>query len=524
MESSVLFIMAHSQPLAEPSGSGADDHIDDENTPLLTAAVSTSAPSGDSTPTTTAVASGSEDGDDGDDDKPLPSFQIMILCYARWIEPIAFFSIFPYMNKMTQENGNLAKADVGFYSGMIESLFSLTQMVLMIFWGKAADRFGRKPVLVASLLGMSLATGLFGMAKTIWQMILFRCLAGVFAGTLVTIRTMLSEHSTPKTQARAFSHFAFAGNIGILFGQLLGGLLAEPADRYPKLFGGVRFFVNYPYALPNLTVSAIGFSAVLITALFAEETLVRESPESDEDGTSFRKPPPLSTWELIKSPGVPVVLYTYAHVMMLAFAYTAIAPLFWFTPIELGGLSFSPFQIALFMGLAGLAQAVWILVVFPPLQRRIGTNGVMRVCGNFYPIFFAVCPLFNLLLRSGHSNLFWGLAPPLVCLGSGVSLSFTAIQLAINEVSPSPAVLGTLNAVGLSLVTGVRAASPAAFSSLFAVGARTQWMWGYAIWVLMCVLGAAYAVVSRYLPDYQELKKRREVDRVRERLRTTTSG
>lgn len=38
-------------------------------------------------------------------EKELPKFQILVLCYARLIEPIAFFSIFPYINQMVQENG-----------------------------------------------------------------------------------------------------------------------------------------------------------------------------------------------------------------------------------------------------------------------------------------------------------------------------------------------------------------------------------------------------------------------------------
>jgi len=58
-------------------------------------------------------------------------------------------------------------------------------MLLMIPWGRAADRLGRKPILVFSLFGVSIATALFGISKTIWQMILFRCLAGIFAGTIV---------------------------------------------------------------------------------------------------------------------------------------------------------------------------------------------------------------------------------------------------------------------------------------------------------------------------------------------------
>jgi len=60
-----------------------------------------------------------------DDDTPLPKVQIALLCYARVVEPIAFFSIFPFINKMIYETGNVEEADVGFYSGLIVCLLSI---------------------------------------------------------------------------------------------------------------------------------------------------------------------------------------------------------------------------------------------------------------------------------------------------------------------------------------------------------------------------------------------------------------
>jgi hypothetical protein len=58
---------------------------------------------------------------DDDDDTPLPLGQIFVLCYARLVEPIAFFSIFPFVNKMIEQTGNVAMENVGFYSGLIVS-------------------------------------------------------------------------------------------------------------------------------------------------------------------------------------------------------------------------------------------------------------------------------------------------------------------------------------------------------------------------------------------------------------------
>ena len=157
-----------------------------------------------------------------DDDKPMPYAQIILLCYASLAEPVAYFSIFPFINEMIALNGDLPATEVGPWSGLIESLFSIVQMVLMIFYGRMSDRIGRKPVLVFSLAGISLATALFGMGRNLWQMVVTRCLAGVFAGSVVTVRTMLSENTTKKTQGRAFSWYMFTRNLGIFIGPLVG--------------------------------------------------------------------------------------------------------------------------------------------------------------------------------------------------------------------------------------------------------------------------------------------------------------
>ncbi len=212
----------------------------------------------------------------------------------------------------------------------------------------------------------------------------------------------------------------------------------------------------------------------------------------------------------MRAPGVAAVLFVYAHVMLLAFAYTAIVPLWWFTAVALGGFGLTPLQISLLLAVNGAAQAVWLLAVFPPLQHRLGTNGLMRLCGYAYPFFFALCPLGSVALRAGATSLFWAAAPTVLVVGSGLSMCFTAIQLAVNDVAPAPAVLGTLNALALTGVSGIRAFSPALFSALFAWGARTQWLAGHAIWLLMVLLAAAFSLAVNYLPDYAQLQKDRQ--------------
>ncbi len=417
---------------------------------------------------------------------------------------------------MCKENGNVKDSDVGFYSGVIESLFSLTQMVVMILWGKAADQFGRKPVLVVSLVGVTMASSIFGLAKTIWQMMLFRCLAGVFAGTVVTVRTMISEHSTSKTSARAFSYFAFAGNLGILCGPLIGGALADPIGQYGGFFKNIPFFAKYPYALPSFAVGIIGVAITIFTAVCLEETLpaiARGDGSGGGQEAAVPGPVKISTLDLLKAPGVALVVFTYNHIQLLIFANTAILTVFWYTPVNLGGLGLSPLWISLFFGFVGLSQAIWILLVFPPLQHRIGALGVLRICAIFYPFYFVFAPIMNILLRFDSlfaKIMFWFVSVMINGGGTGVSMSTTAIQLLLNDAAPSPQMLGTLNAVSLAINSGTRSFSPALFASLYAVGANTQWLSGLAIWILMVALSLVFTVLSRYLPDYQKMESQRE--------------
>lgn len=96
-----------------------------ENTPLLAASAEGPTTQADSetleinkigTTTTTQ-----EEQPPEDEDKPLDKTQIFLLCYARLVEPIAFFSIFPFINQMISDVGGVRVEDVGFYSGLIVS-------------------------------------------------------------------------------------------------------------------------------------------------------------------------------------------------------------------------------------------------------------------------------------------------------------------------------------------------------------------------------------------------------------------
>jgi hypothetical protein len=97
-----------------------------------------------------------------------------------------------------------------------------------------------------------------------------------------------------------------------------------------------------------------------------------------------------------------------------------------FTSPALGGFGLSPFSISLFIGLGGLAQAIWTLIIFPPIQARIGTGNLMRLCAVAWLPFFAVYSICNLFLRKGFTVAFWAVAPTFLVIFSGISMSYSA--------------------------------------------------------------------------------------------------
>lgn len=95
----------------------------------------------------------------------------------------------------------------------------------------------------------------------------------------------------------------------------------------------MQLFIDYPYALPTIITGLIGVSATILTALFANEVSFGEPTYistanlvqtlTPDRVASNKTSPPVSTRELIKSPGVTNVLFIYGWVMLLALAYTA---------------------------------------------------------------------------------------------------------------------------------------------------------------------------------------------------------
>jgi hypothetical protein len=147
--------------------------------------------------------------------------------------------------------------------------------------------------------------------------------------------------------------------------------------------------------------------------------------------------PPMSIWQLIKQPGVSFTLFLWCFVSLQGLANTAVLPVFWFTSIAKGGYGFSPLQISLILGISGISQAIWLLFIFPSMQKRYGTGGVLRYSGWIFPLGCISNPLLQFMLRKGVTAPFWFILPTTTMIGASAAMAFTCVQLCVNNVSPS---------------------------------------------------------------------------------------
>ncbi|KAH7304356.1 major facilitator superfamily domain-containing protein [Rhexocercosporidium sp. MPI-PUGE-AT-0058] len=203
--------------------------------------------------------------------------QLIILTLARLSEPLVQTSLQAYMfYQLKSFDERLPDSVIATQAGLMVSSFTGAQCLTAMMWGRISDseKCGRKVVLLIGLLGTSISCLGFGFSKTFWQAMLFRTMGGALNGNIGVMKTMVSEIvEEKKYQSRAFLLLPMCFNIGIIIGPILGGLLADPANSYPSLFGQNQWLRKFPYAAPNVLSAGFLACAALGVFLGLHETL-----------------------------------------------------------------------------------------------------------------------------------------------------------------------------------------------------------------------------------------------------------
>jgi len=450
----------------------------------------------------------------GPNDERFPIFEFFILSMAVFSSAISLSGLFPYVPFMVIWLG-LAKTEdeAGYSSGLLASAMMFGRLLSSIVWGQIADKYGRKPCILCGCIAIFFFSLMFGMSNTFVMALLARFGLGFFNPIWGVAKTLVSELCTKKQEARGMALTTGCWSIGLIFGPSVGGLLANPCELYPSVFGGSDLLNNYPYLLPNIVTAAIsGLGATLVYLYFPETLFNKERKEGEEmitinddanrvkedkeasahsppfsqgrdskvaDGSS-EKPEDIendkveeeelrfgaSVMELLSVPGVMPALIAYFLLSFCSICFDEVVPLWAMATAKHGGLALPQQDIGKLMTLAGCGLTFYTFVIYPPLANYLGKTIGFKVG----MLFSSPCFVFITLLSGMNedSPYRWPLLVIIYTLAkSGCSLCFSSLALVLNSCVEKEA-RASLN--GLSMCCGsiAKAIGPFSASILFA--------------------------------------------------------
>ncbi|KAF7360778.1 MFS general substrate transporter [Mycena venus] len=432
---------------------------------------------------------------------PLPKFQLFILLWVQLAEPLTSQVIYPFINKLVGElpiTGGEEKK-IGYYAGLIESLFFVTQAFTVLQWGSLSDRVGRKPVMLIGLFGLTLSMISFGLSKSYGALVVSRCLAGVLNGNTGVIKSMMGELTDSSNIAQGMALMPVVWSMGATVGPLIGGVLANPYEQFPNTFGRFEFWRTYPYALPCFVIAFYCITSFLLALVCLKETVEfrRGRPRGTIPPTEIRHLP----LREVLTPRVIVAVSNYSLLAFLDIALRALQPLFYTLHIRYGGLGFSPPIVGLCLGAFGLFSGLYQATIFVPIYNLFGTKNTFVVSVLTFMPMFALFPLMNLSARdNGVNAATWAAMTLQMILYIIMDMGFSCALIYVRSAAPSKYSLGATNGIAQTCISIVRAIGPVASTSLFSISLEKHLLGGWLVYVVMVLISALSLIGTAYLP------------------------
>ncbi len=155
--------------------------------------------------------------------------------------------IIPVIPRLIQELTGGSVSDAAQYGGWLISSYAVMQFVCAPIMGGLSDRFGRRPVLLASLLGFGFDYLLVAFAPSIGWLFVGRIVAGVLGASFTTAGAYIADISTPENRAQNFGIIGAAFGLGFIVGPVIGGLLGGLGTRIPFLVAAGLSLLNCIY-------------------------------------------------------------------------------------------------------------------------------------------------------------------------------------------------------------------------------------------------------------------------------------
>lgn len=341
--------------------------------------------------------------------------------------------IIPVMPKLIEnllQTSDISKASQ--YGGWLTFAYAFIQFLFAPVLGNLSDKYGRRPVLLLSLLGFGIDYLFLSFAPSIGWLFVGRIIAGITGASFTTASAYIADISTPENRAQNFGMIGAAFGLGFILGPMIGGLLGELGARVP-------FFVAAGLALLNC---AYGYFVL-------PESLSKENRRNFE----WRRANPIGS--LLQLKKYPAVAGLIISMILIYIAGHAVQSNWSFFNIERFG--WSPKMIGISLGIVGLlvggVQGGLVRVINP----RIGNEKSIYIGLGLYAL--------GLLLFAFATEgwmMFVFLIP--YCLGG---IAGPALQSIISGHVP-PNEQGELQGALTSLMSATSIIGPPLMTNLFA--------------------------------------------------------
>lgn len=274
---------------------------------------------------------------------------LYICWFGMFVTAIGMSQIAPIMPLYIRQLGINNISAIEQLSGIAFGVTFIVSAIFSPIWGYAADKYGRKPMLLRASLGMAIVIGSMGLAQNVYQLIGLRILQGAITGYSTACITLIATQTDKEHVGWALGVISTA-SAGSLIGPLLGGYFDEILGLQFTFFltGGLMLV------------------AFIATLLFVKEEFIR----GEKTALSMKE-----VWR--KLPNSSILLAMFLTSFILQLSYFSIEPI---VTVYITQLSTNTTHIALISGMAFSASGLASIISAPrigKLSDKIGPQKVM---------------------------------------------------------------------------------------------------------------------------------------------------
>lgn len=155
--------------------------------------------------------------------------------------------IIPVVPGLIMEISGGTVSEASSYGGWLVAAYAIMQFVCAPVIGALSDRYGRRPILLASLFGFGVDYIFTAFAPTLAWLFLGRIIAGVMGASFTTAAAYIADISAPEKRAQSFGIIGVAFGLGFIIGPVIGGLLGGLGLRVPFLVTAGLTLLNWLY-------------------------------------------------------------------------------------------------------------------------------------------------------------------------------------------------------------------------------------------------------------------------------------